>query len=337
MALRKSTDSCLLCKINNSNESGSHLMPNFLLQYIVGKRDYEEAYTIDIETSSVSKYSGPANISNKDTTIRKYEHVEDFILCTHCEKKYFHDLETYSAKFFNEKLRGDRYKQQFNLEKISEEIILKKTTTVVPQIIHLTIFSVIWRIILKYKLRTGENLLNETDIETIRSFLANYATLNLTEIAKVDVVPPYKYSLISCENLEMGEEYYGYNYYKQSNPEVFLLGRYYLLLFLNHHELAAPPYINELLDSKYANGNHSEIQVLFVSDLKWQDLQKDYLINSTERFINKMAIQLSAKRGIFPQVAKQVILQQAIAISEAKGIELIIGAIEGFNNLMQND
>lgn len=93
---------CLLCKYNAADETGSHIVPSFIMKRINGgwKRDHEVGFVI--KTGIVEPYFGRCIYEDKRREITDHEElmesrdnldVSDYIFCKDCEK-YFSLLES---------------------------------------------------------------------------------------------------------------------------------------------------------------------------------------------------------------------------------------------------
>lgn len=316
--MRTPTQQCLLCLTQHSDATGSHLMPNFLLKYIIGNRYYEAAWFIDTTLSKISNFFGSANISNTDTSSKRNEHVKDYIFCSRCEKWMANQVEGYTATFLNEKIRGTRFTQQYSSNQIDANIIEKLSKNVNAGIIHLCIYSIIYRILLKYRFDFGSDAIHPQTVHTIRQFVASHVHLSLNDLKLMNIVPPYPYTIFTNETLKMGDTLFGYCYYAQSNPEVFLMGRYSVLLHINSpntSQLQTVP--NSLTDIRRANVLATEIKTQFISDAVWRSFTNDYATTSAKVFNNEAVKKLAIKKQIRPDIAKQMLGKATQSVLDA--------------------
>lgn len=319
--MRGPKDICLICNTKHSDETGSHLMPNFLLKYIIGNRYYEAAWFIDAQLSKISNFFGAANIANSDTTPKRNEHVRDYIFCRRCEK-WLSKIEAYAAEFLNTKIRGDRYKQNYQVEAINEDISLKTSNNVSSAIIHLCLFSVVYRILLQYRLDHGEDALNLDIVEHIRSFIAPYVDNTIEELKKLKLNPPIPYTIFSNEELEMGDSLFGYTFNRATNPEVFLMGRYIFLLFAIRYGVPILDSIPEIMLSPHlANTSNSEVKTVFVSSKVWNLFIQHYANTSAEIFNNEIVKKIARVKNVSEFTAKSM-LKEKIEELQAEHSEL---------------
>lgn len=86
---------CKLCKEREANQTGSHIIPNFMLVPMIGKRYREESIKISTDLSKKEEiYYGRENLKNTDTEMKEHHFTEDYIFCTVCEKFLSTELET---------------------------------------------------------------------------------------------------------------------------------------------------------------------------------------------------------------------------------------------------
>lgn len=310
---------CLICKERHSDKTGSHLMPNFLLKYIIGDRGYEAAWFIDTHVPKIANFFGSANILNKETIKKKNKHVKDFIFCTRCEK-WLGKIEDYTSEILNTKIRGDRFKQQYKIENFAPSLILKKYTGKInPGIVHLCLFSVAFRCILEYRLRTGGDPIHPLNAERIRVFLAKLVDFSIDELKSETITPPFPYSILSNEEIKFGDPLYGYTYCKPTNPEVFLLGRYILLIQLDQHDSDDLLILPEITYSNdFLNSTASDLNVAFIERTLWDKFNSNYVDEAAKIFNQNLVIDLANSKGIPQIIAKELLrkkTQEVIALN----------------------
>ncbi len=273
MQSRHPNSICMLCNKQAADKKGSHMMPNFLLKYIIGDRNYEAAYTINAMITKIRTFFGSANIKNTDTSYRKNEHVMDHLFCKSCES-WMGIIEAETSEFLNKKVRGKQYHQQYTQCNIGTEMILKKSVSKKKSSIHLCIYTIIYRILLKYRFSWGLDAIHPNTVSSIREFIAPFIGYSIKELEKEDVVTPFEYTIFTNETLDYGYPLYGYSYYKPTNPEVFLMGRYIVLL--HHKELceSVPLLPVELCNGQLSNGLAEEYKTVFLSNKLWDDFLK---------------------------------------------------------------
>lgn len=117
---------CLLCKTNNADKSGSHIVPSFLLkriENIIGKnkRDYEIGFQINVddikshfgrEVNEVKLEEIFGEISEDLITKNKHPLIEDYLFCTECENRLGKVESTYSTSL--NKFAPKQYKSGIN-------------------------------------------------------------------------------------------------------------------------------------------------------------------------------------------------------------------------------
>jgi len=131
--MRKSTDICLLCQLNASIKTNSHIYPKFLsTRFLETDNNKRRGYNLD-----------SAKIMDGKPKIIQDSPKEDFILCEDCES-FFGILEGISSTTFSnlkDKIENGEYllqSTQFGLEYVDVSTADKST-------IFLLIYSVFWR------------------------------------------------------------------------------------------------------------------------------------------------------------------------------------------------
>jgi len=148
--LRSQDDICLLCQINKADKKGSHYTPAGIVKREIGKRDYEELYSINSFRASTSVFRGRSNLNNTDTTIRKGDHVEDYIFCTTCEKQLAvieSDCNEKLIQFTDTLVKGTL---QIDKTRNGSKYVTLKVPT--RNILIIYFYSVIWRQCLQQKI-----------------------------------------------------------------------------------------------------------------------------------------------------------------------------------------
>lgn len=141
---------CLLCRKNEANKKGSHIIPSFLMKRVngFGERDHEIGFVMKNGIANVyfgrDIYEEQRNeFTDNEEKLESRENydVRDNVFCSDCEK-YFASLET-------------KYAPSLNLSLTESNIT--KNTKVLPIDAMLFWCSVVWRILATHHLNTRTN------------------------------------------------------------------------------------------------------------------------------------------------------------------------------------
>jgi hypothetical protein len=226
-------DKCLLCKVNNADKTGSHIVPHFLMKMIdnvVGKtgRDVELGFVIEpFETHS---YFGRrvqpekleetfGELSDEDIEQKKkLPLVVDYLFCSTCEKRlsiieseYSKTLTKYSDKKYN--------------SGVSSELGL------------LFWMSVIWRVSVNntsgQRLKKGEN--ESIRRILVRSMTDSIETIDFENMKNLSDLKRIGYRLIRCHNYTIDSTSLMLFHPEFDKPYSLLLGEYILLFSLKNN------------------------------------------------------------------------------------------------------
>lgn len=225
---------CLLCQNNKADKKGSHYTPAGLIKREIGKRDYEEIYSINSFQASASVFKGRSNLSNTDTSIRQADHIDDYIFCSVCEKQ----LATIESEC-NERLvqfTDDLIKGNLAIRKTKnghKYIFLKKPG---KNILSLFFYSVIWRQCIQQKLEFQSIFTTEEFQENLRDIIAKEIAKPLNEIEQSDNFKNYP-GLIILTTYHKGDRTKSWinPNVTPSNPELFFIGAFKALIFISNN------------------------------------------------------------------------------------------------------
>lgn len=299
--LRSPEDICLLCQDKKADKKGSHYIPAGLIKREIGDRDYEEIYTINSFHASASVYKGRSNLSNTDTTIKQGEHIADYIFCSFCEKQ-LGKIESESTHQLV-KLTDDISKGNHSVHKTKNRnkyIVLKKPS---KNILTLFFYSVIWRQCLQQKLDFETIFTTEEFQENLRGIIAKGITMSLKEIEKLDDFKHYP-ELIILNTYHKGdrtENFISPNV-KASNPELFFIGSYKALIFINNLEFI--DFSNntglptEILDKDLIINKNSNSIIGIINESLWTKVDKKLIQYEVERYLFFISEKYSKSKGI---------------------------------------
>ncbi|HSH67508.1 MAG TPA: hypothetical protein VLB84_17320 [Bacteroidia bacterium] len=155
---------CKLCKENEADQTGSHILSCLSIKSMIGERGEEKSYLIS-----------PDPTENYRKNIKASEIIEDYILCRSCEQRLGY-VEGYIAAELTNKIRKQNFKQSFPLKKL-EDINYVECQKLNPMAFHIFLYSLMWRAsISSTKIFKDFRLKNET-----QEYLRN--TLN-------EIIPP---------------------------------------------------------------------------------------------------------------------------------------------------
>ena len=186
---RSPDDICLLCRNNKADKKGSHYTPAGLIKREIGKRDYEEIYSINSFRASASVFRGRSNLSNTDTTIRQGDHVDDYIFCSVCEKQLAIIENECNERLVQ--LTDDLIKGNLPICKTKtghKYIALKKPR---KNIVSLFFYSIIWRQCIQQKLDFHSIFTTENFQENLRDIIAKEIAKPLKQIEQSDDFKTY--------------------------------------------------------------------------------------------------------------------------------------------------
>ncbi len=116
---------CILCKVNEADQTGSHITSCFFVASMLGDRDYEKGYIISTEDLEYTRNRAADEIK------------EDNILCKGCESRlsylegYFSseytnkvDLENYNKNFPNFEINGTSYHISKNVNSFAFNLLI---------------------------------------------------------------------------------------------------------------------------------------------------------------------------------------------------------------------
>jgi hypothetical protein len=148
----KKMNLCKLCKEREANQTGSHIIPNFMLVPIIGKRYKEESIKISTNLSKKEEiYYGRDNLKNTDTEIKEHHFTEDYIFCTKCENFLNVELETPFSSFHKklDTLLSD--KNNFFISHTAKSLRYLECIKFDYQIFIRFFYSILWRMSISKK------------------------------------------------------------------------------------------------------------------------------------------------------------------------------------------
>ncbi|MCU7551789.1 hypothetical protein OCK74_21895 [Chitinophagaceae bacterium LB-8] len=318
---------CLLCNIRKANASGSHFVSQCMLSHTIGKRNSYTAYSIDASETSADVSFGREN--SPSTIITPNPHTEDYIFCQQCES-YFSTLESEGCNFFNEKLRNKRFEQQFKVEDLGDGNNLKVSKIVDANIINLFVYSLIWRMCLQQRLNNYESPINPQFEQKLADTLIPYIDKTKHQIKHSSIELPYPFILLTDDSIDIESATYINPNVIETNPEMFFLGRYIVLMYHNFTDISTKELVvkPELINRNYQNGNaNSPIKTLYINQTHWKEINYQFVAEYSKKYLFVVAQRIHAETGISLKNAAEF-LQNRLELIKAQGTD----ALEGINN-----
>jgi hypothetical protein len=320
---RTSEMSCLLCQINKADATGSHFAPAWIIEPTVGKRDSEEAYSIDAEAHEIDVHYGRENKKAKEGVISKNPHVRDFIFCSQCEKK-LGLIESEIAPFLKEKIYYDKYKSQFKFEDLGGGNVKLSTTKFSAAVFHAFIYSVIWRICLQQRLETNTSSTSPAIEERLRYFLIDKLSKSIKELKEMEFSLSYPYAIFTSNGIDIKQASLINPDSELTNPLLFYIGK--ILVLMHFGESLAgkdqsSKFPTELNDLSICNIDTKSIIITFIPIELWAHLNKLVLEDFSKLWIQNAVIKIVAASGVQYEVANQKLMAETKNIVDKGGLE----------------
>lgn len=247
MAKRTPNDACLLCKNKPADKTGSHYTPAGIIKKVIGKRDYEEAYSLTASDASTSKFMGRSNLKNASMAIQKPEHVEDHIFCSDCEERLgiFESI----CHPVLDKMVDNFAAGKVPLKKTAKFNSYAVIPKIHPNLMLVYFYSVVWRQALQQLLDLNTNTFDPVFMEDLRKIILAeiYKTANQVEASDLTNYPPLSL-LCTPQHEDLTACFINPNT-TPSNPELFYVGPYNVLVWHASQETPAFRKATGLTDS----------------------------------------------------------------------------------------
>jgi len=300
MVKRSPEDLCLLCKNSKADKKGSHYVPAGIIKMVIGERDYEELYTIDSAKTEVSTFFGRSNLENKDVTIKKPEHVDDYIFCSDCEKKL-----SIIEGLCNEKLNNvidELKKGRLKIHKTSKGNKSIRVDKPSRNILILYFYSIIWRQCIQQQQLDKDTVFSEQFLEKLRSIVSSDIQKSIKEIEESEEYNSYPEMVIitSYHKSDTSNNFFMPNP-TPTNPELFFVGIYDTLIYYTQEHSAEfekkTGLSEEILDDELII-NKSESSVIgIINEIQWSNKSKRVAENEAVKYLHNLTRKLAAVTG----------------------------------------
>jgi hypothetical protein len=315
---------CKLCKINDADQTGSHITSAFLLTTQIGKRGEERGYLIT--TNPDQDYS-----ENKGDALIK----EDFLFCRNCERR-LGIIENIYATEITQKIEQTPFEQNFvktSFKNGHYKLECKRISSIAFQLL---IQSNIWRASVSEQQLYSHFKLNAELEERMRFnldlFLPTVIDFKLAQTEKEwtktidtckDLFVVIPIAIIKAENIENKEMTYEFFDNVSKKPFHIILNEYFILLFDN--ELTWVDNFFDLREEfelkEIVNRQVSDAIIAIVSNeryFKTIDKIKDLALEQRLRQIEKQSIAELYRHGIpiTPETLRQMIVKKVNEINQ---------------------
>jgi len=312
MAQRTAKDTCLLCQQKLADKLGSHYTPASIIKKVIGERNYEEAYEISAATATTSSFMGRSNLKNTNTTIKKSEHVEDYIFCTECEKK-LGDIEGICSNGLNtlvDTLIANKapIKRTSRFNKYSIPPKLERNHLIVY------FYSIIWRQCIHQFIDHGTQILSAEIMEKLGTIVQDEIYKETDEILNTDISGFLPLSILTTYHRKDITTCFINPNTTPTNPELFYIGPYAVLLW--HDDAETPwfsrdtgmPVIWKDKDLQITRAKHAIIGV--IQETVWNNSIDHMVSKETQIYIRTLAARIAKASGLHYAYCRMVLLSE---------------------------
>ncbi|HEV7330934.1 MAG TPA: hypothetical protein VGN63_07845 [Flavisolibacter sp.] len=279
--MRKATDKCLLCEVNDATKKNSHILPRFISTNFLGpKGGKRQGFSLNSET--------PVSISESGEVISNPKKVqdspkEDYILCDGCES-YFSILETDSAPLYNQWIEKVN-KGEYRIEQLHNDLSIVECITANKPLNRLFVYSMFWRVSISSHPLFNHYKLNSNLENSIKSILLKYKTIKKGDlVSKVTQHPVHihPYSVFTAKSFkdETGNILMAYI---PENPATLHVDRFAFLLFNSISDL------KNKINFDFSNKYDGDLMLVVISENMWQEVfVKTPLYKLAEQVRNKI-------------------------------------------------
>ncbi|AEA42573.1 hypothetical protein [Fluviicola taffensis] len=260
--MRKPSDECLLCKLNNSSKTNSHIFPKSLSRKLFVSDTGNKGYQVN------SKYP----INHPPQSIQDSP-KENYILCPGCET-YFGLLETICVNVLNQwkdkVLSGEFLKQQFD-----DEYSIISCVSSNSKIFRLMIYSIFWRSSVSNHSVFNSFKINREIEEEIRASLFEHKSVDKSELLinlSNKNIPLFPLTIISSDSFEDPSSNLIFASHRKDVYKL-IMDQFCLLMFENEIHVANSSF------RIYSNLKHEDCKILVYSEKNWNENIVNPIIN----------------------------------------------------------
>lgn len=226
---------CTLCLVNNANQTGSHVVPHFLMKMIdnadhVKGRDKELGFKItedfvapyfgrDVNTNNLEAVFG--ELTEDDIANSRSEIIVDYIYCSSCEKKFGRIESAYAPSL---KITGFNAYESGNTSLIA----------------FLFWTSVIWRISSSNKLGFKLTMKEENRLRLILNQLLDQETLDENKTSLTRMTRAIRYCIIRSPKFSDKNESAAFYHPSHRFPYCLLIGEFALFYYMKESHIKNP-------------------------------------------------------------------------------------------------
>lgn len=312
---RTKDDNCLLCINEKSIETNSHLVPAGLIKSMVGKRYYEESYSIDVNKIEIDVYYGRSNLKNSNPEIKENHYSRDFWFCKNCEKR-LGEVENIALPIINNDLRNENKSQNFEKIVTESNITIWKNKKLNQKVFQLFIFSLIWRLALLYRLENDTVIFSELEEDKLRTILNKYLTLDIKSL-KQEQLPfelPY-FKVITSKQLNVQNINWVYTENVYKNPNIFFLNEIIVMYFPSKKIDIETEYDLELndviIEGELMNHSNTIPSIGFIENERWNKTIEKLRKTIAKIIFDKLALSIQNVSGKSLEICKAEIVKNA--------------------------
>lgn len=277
MATRQPTDKCLLCEINDATKTASHIVPSYLLNSVIGKRDKEHSFLIDTSNAKIDEYFG-RDVS-PTTEIKEHHHAPDFYLCPQCESR-LGELENRLSEHITYKLREPKFSANYRT-KSAGGLIFKEILKVSTDDFNVFFLSIIWRQAVQHKVEDGVSVFTEDELEILRLIINSY--LSQDDATYQDLCDQFGLIVLTADSFGDATMNLVSALNHRTRPYIFLMNEFWVFVYTaqNFEEskkllkpekyFHIPPFIQHL------NYPGKTSNIVFLPQNLWTDTLKQWI------------------------------------------------------------
>lgn len=326
---------CLLCQRNKATQANSHFVPASLLASNIGKRDKEEAYSININDSEFpfEEFFGRENLKNTEPEIKQNLHSEDYIFCPECEKR-LGQIESVILPVLTKEVKDTTKRTNFPEYLTRNGLKYVECLKVDKRKFRIVICSVLWRVSLQHELKRGENILTSSVMESLRSFV--YESLypenggSANDLFHLALFTYNNSKFDSSRNLVFCDPFL-------KDPYCFYINEYIIFLslasewhlsILNGYGLSEFSVTEEILLDK-----DSAVRIGFLSNNAWEIVCEKTWLLVTRIFLMDKISEFSGITGKTIEDSRRVLEKRALEIEAETGKKFRFCFMQAFHEL----